>query len=139
MFGNGLDMHGHIDSTFNSPIPGGVWLIRAGAGGYTGPGGKWEQQQNDPIKLERINVQTAKWKDIQILMGMGGTANPQDVRVVHINDGMTYLYPDDNGKFSDLLEFSDGQTVRQWRVMSCDNRPWRNFCRAVVERYRGAG
>lgn len=76
---------------------------------------------------------------MQTLIGMGGTANAHDVRVVHINDGVTYLYPDDDGKFSDLLEFSDGLTMRRWRVMSCDNRPWRNFCRAVVERYRGAG
>ncbi|WP_231578084.1 hypothetical protein [Dickeya chrysanthemi] len=76
---------------------------------------------------------------MQTLIGMGGTANAHDVRVVHINDGVTYLYPDDDGKFSDLLEFSDGLAMRRWRVMSCDNRPWRNVCRAVVERYRGAG
>lgn len=47
MFGNDIDIHGHIDSTFNSPITGGV--------------------------------------------------------------------------------------------RSCDNRSWCNFCRTVVERYRGAG
>ncbi|PWC10664.1 hypothetical protein B4923_16215 [Brenneria roseae subsp. americana] len=139
MFGNGLDMHGHIDSTFNSPIAGGIRLIRAGAGGYTGPGGRWEQSEGETVELLRVNVQPAKWEDMQMLIGMGGTANPQDARVVHINDGVNYLYPDDNGKFADLLEFSDGQAMRQWRVMSCDNRPWRNFCRAVVERYRGAG
>jgi len=27
--------------------------------------------------------------------------------------------------------------VRKWRVVQADNRPWRNYCRAVVERYRG--
>lgn len=139
-FGNGLDMKGHVDSTFNSPIDGGVRIIRAGAGGYTGPGGLYEETTpSETIPLTHVNVQPANWKDMQMLMGMGGTANPQDARVVHINDGVNYLYPDDNGKFADLLEFSDGQAVRQWRVMSCDNRPWRNFCRAVVERYRGAG
>lgn len=139
MFGNGLDMRGHVDSTFDSPVPGGVWLIPAGAGDYTGAGGTWEQSSSDPVELTRVNVQPASWKDVRLLAGMGGTVNPQDVRVVHINDGVNYLYPDDDGKFADLLEFSDGLAVRQWRVMSCDNRPWRNFCRAVVERYRGAG
>lgn len=138
-FGNGLDMKGHIDSTFGSPVPGGVRLIRASTGGYTGTGGRWEELPGETVELEFVNVQSAKWKDMQILAGMGGTANPQDARVVHINDGVNYLWPDDNGKFADLLEFSDGLAVRQWRVMSCDNRPWRNFCRAVVERYRGTG
>lgn len=139
MFGNGLDMNGHIDSTFNSPVPGGVRIIRAGAGGYTGPGGRWENSPGETVELARVNIQPAKWKDMQMLIGMGGTANPQDARVIHINDGVNYLWPDDNGKFADLLEFSDGLVMRQWRVMSCDNRPWRNFCRAVVERYRGTG
>lgn len=37
MFGNGLDMHGHIDATFNSPIEGGIRLIRPTAGDYSGP------------------------------------------------------------------------------------------------------
>ncbi|ARD61145.1 hypothetical protein Y71_14905 [Kosakonia radicincitans DSM 16656] len=139
MFGNGLDMNGHIDSTFNSPVPGGVRIIRAGAGGYTGPGGRWADSPGETVELTRVNIQPAKWKDMQMLIGMGGTANPQDARAIHINDGVNYLWPDDNGKFADLLEFSDGLVMRQWRVMSCDNRPWRNFCRAVVERYRGTG
>ncbi len=139
MFGNGLDMHGHIDSTFNSPIAGGVRLIRAAKGDYTGPGGTWQEGEPQVIPLTLVNVQPASWKDIQTLIGMGGTANPQDVRSVHINDGVNYIWPDDDGKFADLLEFSDGLGVHKWRILSCDNRPWRNFCRAVVERYRGMG
>ncbi|CNF14234.1 TPA: hypothetical protein PXS16_001748 [Yersinia enterocolitica] len=139
MFGNGLDMHGHIDATFNSPIEGGIRLIRPTAGDYSGPGGIWQQGEPQVTELQKVNVQSAKWKDIQILIGMGGTANPQDLRVVHINDGVHYLWPDDEGKFSDLLEFSDGLAMRQWRVVACDNRPWRSFCRALVERYRGTG
>lgn len=138
-FGNALDMRGHVDSTFKSKIPGGVVLLRFPPGGYTGPGGTWQDDTPTRTPLTLVNVQPAKWKDFQLLLGMGETTNPQDARVVHINDGVTYLYPDDDGKFSDMLEFSDGIAVRQWRVMSCDNRPWRNFCRAVVERYRGRG
>ncbi|EMB4322228.1 hypothetical protein RJ492_001200 [Pluralibacter gergoviae] len=138
-FGNALDMCGHVDSTFTSKLPGGVALVRFPAGGYAGPGGTWQDAAPVRTPLMLVNVQPAKWKDFQLLLGMGGTTNPQDARVVHINDGVTYLYPDDDGKFSDILEFTDGIAVQQWRVMSCDNRPWRNFCRAVVERYRRRG
>lgn len=133
-----LDFQGHIDSTFNSPIDGGVRILKPGTeGGYTGPGGTWEDGTTpDPITLTRVNVQPASPKTMEMLIGMGGTTNAQDVRVIHINDGEHYLYPDDTGRFSDLLEFSDGLAQRKWRVMSCDNRPWRNFCKAIVERYR---
>lgn len=134
-----LSMSDHIDGTFNSPIPGGVKRIKpASGGGYTGPGGTWEAGEPEEIQLTRVNIQPASLKTMEILVNMGGTANPQDVRVIHINDGINYLYPDDNGQFADLLEFSDGIAVRQWRVIQCDNRPWRNFCKAIVERFRGA-
>lgn len=138
MFGNALDMLGHIDSTFNSNV-GAVFLIKPTAGDYSGEGGLWIEAPPERIQLTSFNIQPAKWRDVQLILEMGGTANVSDVRVVHINDGINYLYPDDSGKFADLLEFSDGLDVRQWRVVSCDNRPWRNFCRAVVERYMGTG
>ena len=134
-----LSMQDHIDGTFNSPVEGGVKRLKpATGGGYTGPGGTWQDgAPAEEITLPRVNIQPASLKTMQILVALGGTANPQDVRLVHINDGVNYLYPDDDGKFADLLEFSDGVAVRQWRVIQCDNRPWRNFCRAIVERYRG--
>lgn len=134
-----LSMQDHIDGTFNSLIEGGVKRLKpATGGGYTGPGGTWQDSAPaEEIMLTRVNVQAAGPKTMEILVGMGGTANPQDARLIHINDGVNYLYPDDDGKFADLLEFSDGLEMRQWRVMSCDNRPWRNFCKAIVERYRG--
>ena len=134
-----LSMQDHIDGTFNSPIPGGVKRIKPASGGsYTGPGGTWEAGAPEVITLNRVNIQAADMKTLELLVSMGGTSNPKDVRVVHINDGVNYLYPDDDGKFADLLEFSDGLAVRQWRVIDCDNRPWRSFCKAIVERYRGA-
>ena len=44
MYGNGLDMRGHVDSTFKSKIEGGIWLIRkealAGCGRTRKPTGK---------------------------------------------------------------------------------------------------
>lgn len=134
-----LSMQDHIDGTFNSPIPGGVKRIKpASGGGYTGPGGTWQAGAPEVITLKRVNIQAADMKTLELLVSMGGTSNPKDVRIVHINDGENYLYPDDDGKFADLLEFSDGLAVRQWRVIDCDNRPWRSFCKAIVERYRGA-
>lgn len=140
MFGNALDMRGHIDSTFNSKIECGVRIIRYPPGSFSGPGGVWVESGEPVItELPLVNIQAAKWKDIQILIGMGGTGNPEDSKIVHINDGVNYIYPNDDGTFSDILEFSDGLKMRKWRVMTCDNRPWRNFCRATVERYRGAG
>ncbi len=133
-----LSMSDHIDGTFNSPVEGGVKRLKPETGGgYTGPGGTWQDgAPAEEITLTRVNIQPASLKTMEILVNLGGTANPQDVRVIHINDGVNYLYPDDNGKFADLLEFSDGVAMRQWRVIQCDNRPWRNFCRAIVERYR---
>ena len=134
-----LSMQDHIDGTFNSPIAGGVKRIKPASGGdYTGPGGAWQAGAPEVITLKRVNIQAADMKTLELLVSMGGTSNPKDVRVVHINDGENYLYPDDDGKFADLLEFSDGLAVRQWRVIDCDNRPWRSFCKAIVERYRGA-
>lgn len=134
-----LSMQDHIDSTFNSRIAGGVRIIKPGTqGGYTGPGGTWEDGvTHDPIELKRVNIQPAGPKTMEFLLASGGADNPHDVRVVRINDGINYLYPDDSGKFADLLEFSDGLEMRRWRVISCDNRPWRNYCKAIVERFRG--
>jgi hypothetical protein len=85
MFGNGLDMRGHVDSTFKSKIKGGIWLIRM-EGDYSGPGGVWVESEIERRELDRVNVQPARW-----------------------------------------------------RVMSADNRPWRSFCRAVVEMVREPG
>lgn len=155
MFGNGLDMRGHIDSTFHSDIDGGVFLIRR-KGDYSGPGGVWVEEDkfasvnfifsfdNDTgilscklkgvhKQLSRVNIQPAKLREITLLVGEGGVAALSDFREVHINDGETYLMPDENGKFSDLLQFSDGTKSRLWRIREADNRPWRNFCRAIVE------
>lgn len=86
-----------------------------------------------------MNIQQASPKSVEAMVATSGAFNPQDWKIIHINDGVTYLYPDDSGQFADLLEFSDGLEVRQWRVRQCDNRPWRSYCRAMVERYRGEG
>ncbi|WP_213881205.1 hypothetical protein [Pseudomonas sp. dw_358] len=133
-----LTMEGHIDSDFVSTPDGGVYLVRAAAGDYTGMGGTWEDTAPATrTLLTAVNIQQASPKSVEVMTGTSGAVNPQDWKIVHINDGVTYLYPDDSGQFADLLEFSDGVDMRQWRVRQCDNRPWRSYCRAMVERYRG--
>lgn len=135
-----LDMLGHVDFDLNSSIAGGVVLVTPQPGGYTGPGGVWVDGGPDvETDLHFVNVVQGDMKTAEFLSGMdgGGTVNPSDVRIVHINDG-TMLYPDDNSKFAQTLKFSDGQSVRTWRVRFADNRPHRNFCKAIVERYRGS-
>lgn len=132
-----LDMYGFIDPVFESRPEGGVTLIVPGEGGYTGPGGTWEEGEPQRKLLQLVNIQPASLKTIETLVGQGGTMQPTDWRVLRINDG-TMIYPDDNGLFAHLLEFSDGLAMRQWRVRQADCRPWRSYCKVIVERYRGA-
>lgn len=132
-----LDMYGFIDPVFESRPEGGVTLIIPGHGDYTGPGGTWEETPPQRKELQLVNIQPASLKTIETLVGQGGTVQPSDWRVVRINDG-TMIYPDDTGQFAHLLEFSDGREVRQWRVRQADCRPWRSYCKVIVERYRGS-
>lgn len=140
-----IDMQSMIDGTFRSTPDGGVRLIRQSTGGdYTGPGGTWQVGKAKPVDLLAVSVQPVKPKESEMLMnigaaGVGATINPSDCRVVHINDGVTYLQADDEGREADMLEFSDGLAMRTWRVIAVDSRPWHRFCRAIVQRYRGSG
>lgn len=132
-----LDVFGFISPDFTSTPAGGVEIGCPGDGGYTGPGNKWEPGTTEWEAAPTANITGAPGKTIEFLQGAGHTVRASDVRVVHFNDG-TMIWPDDDGNFSHLLRFSDGQAVREWRVMEADNRPWRNFCRVVVHRYRGS-
>lgn len=132
-----LSMYGFIDPVFESRPEGGVVLIVPAEGGYTGPGGTWEEGEPRRVPLQLVNIQPASLKTVETLVGQGGAVQPSDWRVVRINDG-TMITPDDTGQFAHLLEFSDGVAMRQWRVRQADNRPWRSYCKVVVERYRGS-
>jgi hypothetical protein len=127
----GLDMLGLIDITMESLPAGGVFHIPGQAGAYTGAGGTWEQPDADPVELKLVNIQQASPKEVQQLTG--GVNEPVDMKVLHINDG-TMLYPDDEGRYSDVFRFSDGLAMRDWKVVQADCRPWRSYCRVVVER-----
>lgn len=130
-----VEMGGHIGATFNTQPEGGVTLeVPAGDGYYDyANGGIWVESPPTVRALPLVNIQPADAKTMEYLVGMGGTANPRDVRVIHLNDG-TSLYPQDEGRGADVLIFSDGLALRRWRVRSADNRPWHNYCRAIVER-----
>ena len=131
-----LDVYGVVDPTVASSPEGGVELVLPGQGDYSGPGGRWVEGEPTVRTLPTVVVQQASMRTAEFLQEHGGTVLPSDLRVVYLNDG-TMLYPDGDGKFSQLLRFSDGQAVRDWRVREADNRPWHNYCKAVVERYRG--
>lgn len=131
-----LDLYGLVDPTFASRPEGGVVLLGSESDGYYDGDGIWiPPTQQPPRPLASVSIQPAGKKAMEIMVGMGGTNNPRDVREVFINDG-TSLYPADDGRASDYLEFSDGLDVRQWRVVQSDNRPWHTYCHAIVERVR---
>lgn len=129
-----LDVYGFIDPDFEARPQGGVVLNIPGLGDYSGPGGTWQESPPRSIKLHNVAIHPLSMKEAQF-SDVGGTISIRDARVVHINDG-TSIYPDDTGRFAHTLQFDDGQGVQTWRVRSADNRPWRNFCRVIVERYR---
>jgi len=89
-------------------------------------------------KLPLVAIQQASMKTAQFMSDIGGAVTPTDLRVLYINDG-TMLYPSDDGTFAQTLRFSDGHKERTWRVREADNRPWRNYSKVTVERYRGDG
>lgn len=134
-----INMSNTVVDPFNTQPTGGVKLYRPASGGYYDydHGGKWVAgEQPEPVDIPQINIQPSNPKTIKTLINMGGTANPRDVRQVWINDGETYLYPEDTNRPADKLEFSDGISTHLWRVMDSDNRPWHNYCKAIVERIR---
>lgn len=129
-----LDMYGQIDDVFESTPVGGVTLTTPAAGDYSGPGGTWvEASAPVTTPLQFVNIQPADLKTVRLVKEIGGTAQLSDLRVVRINDG-TMIEPDDEGTFAQLLNFEG----KQWRVIKSDNRPWRNYCKVIVEQYRGA-
>lgn len=140
-----IDMQAMIDGTFQSTPYGGVFLVSSVGGDYSGPGGKWvPASEPKRTELKMVNIQPLNSREASHLANIGTfghdpVINVEDYRIVHINDGNTYLTTEDNGISADYLEFSDGIAVRQWRVIQSDNRPWHNFSRLIVQRYRGEG
>ena len=131
-----LDMLGTVDPVMASRPDGGVTIVRAASGSYDyDAGGVWVPGTPTAEPAPLASIQAATPKDAELSVEMGGTAKITDLRNVYINDG-TALYPADHDREADYVQFSDGLDVRKWRVVASDNRPWHNYCKALVERTR---
>jgi hypothetical protein len=112
-----LDMMGHIDPVFTS-IPAtrtsntggsyvdGIWV---GGGAITTP--------------HTVNIQPASDREIETLTK--GGERIVDARRIYVNDGI-----DASISQADIWEFA-GQ---RYKCHKLDNRPWRNYCKAIVSR-----
>lgn len=136
-----LDMMGTIDPVMASDVSGGVKLLTYPAGGYTGPGGRWEDGGSPTERdLTLVTIQQVNEREAQYLTDAGGATITEDMRKVYINDGTVLSPNDEDGPDlipAQRLKFSDGTREREWKIVSVDNRPWRNYTKALVVRYRG--
>ena len=112
-----LDMFGHVDQVFESFVA--ERVTRTGGGYVDGI----YQEGTGTRTPHSVNCQQATGREIETLEK--GGERIVDGRVLHINDGI-----DASISPSDVWEFL-GQT---WKCYELDNRPWRNYCRAVVGR-----
>ena len=113
-----LDMVGHIDDCFES-----VTATRTGkVGSYVE--GKWVGLESGS-EPHAVTLQPASDKEIQSLSK--GGERIVDARRIYINDGDLYsISPSDDWTFSGV----DGV----FKTVKLDNRPWRNYCKAIVSR-----
>ena len=112
-----LDMRGHIDPVFKS-IP--ATRTATTGGGYVD--GIW-QDGATVVTSHTVTIQPATDREIETIEK--GGERIVDARRVYINDGV-----DASISQADLWEFA-GQV---WKCHKLDNRPWRNYCKAIVSR-----
>lgn len=112
-----LDMAGHIDPVFVS-VP--ATRTSNTGGGYVD--GIW-QNGVAAATTHTVNVQPASDREIEALEK--GGERIIDARRIYVNDGI-----DASISQADIWEFS-GQ---KWKCHKLDNRPWRNYCKAIVSR-----
>jgi hypothetical protein len=113
-----LDMFGQIDDVFVS-IP--ADRISKSGGAYVDgifvPG-------VETVTPHTVTIQPASDREIAALSG--GGERVVDLRRVYVNDGVL-------ASISEADDWSfDGQL---WKTVKLDNRPWRNYCKAIVSRY----
>lgn len=70
-----------------------------------------------------INVQNVTLRELDF--PLTGGERIVDLRKIYVNSGDTSTFDE-----TDEWEFS-GQ---RWKVMGMDNRPWRNYCKILVNR-----
>lgn len=112
-----LNMKGHIDRVFKS-----VTATRTGStgGGYVN--GIWVEGTTT-VTSHTVNIQPATDREIDSIER--GGERIVDARRVYVNDGI-----DPSIRESDTWEFF-GQL---WKCHKLDNRPDRDYCRAIVSR-----
>lgn len=113
-----LNMRGFVDGTFKS-----VNATRITKGGQYVEG-IW-QEDEDVETPHTVNLQPLNAKEIQTLNIGGERVN--DMRKVYVNDGDMYdISPSDMWRFEGI----DGE----FKAVSMDNRPWRDYCKIIVSR-----
>ena len=122
-----LDMFGHIDSTFQSHT---VEQIKIGTAIVD------FRSVFDELARESFaaTVQPVSLKEIEFL-GIGGE-RINDVRRVYRNDGGMF-YEGNDDQMLDVLYFSEAPgrvPATYWKVIQADNRPWRNYAKAIADK-----
>lgn len=112
-----LSMRGHIDNVFKS-----VPATHVGkSGSYVD--GIWTPMTSGPVAF-MVNIQPLSDKEIDFLQQ--GGQRIVDPRKIYVNNG-------------DLDSIAlDGEWVflgQRWKVIRTDNRPWRKYCKVIVDRY----
>lgn len=112
-----LDMFNHIGPVFQS-IP--ADRISKTGGAYVD--GKYVEG-TETITPHIVTIQPASDREIDALVS--GGERIVDARRVYVNDGVL-------ASISQADEWIfDGQS---WKCVKLDNRPWRNYCKAIVSR-----
>lgn len=113
-----LDMFGQIDDVFES-----IQADRVSKTGGAYVNGLWV----DGVETETphtVTIQPASDREIAALVSGGERIT--DARRVYVNDGvLAEISQADDWLF-------DGQ---RWKTVKLDNRPWRNYCKAIVSLY----
>ena len=79
-----------------------------------------------------VNIQPVSDKQIQSLSAGGERIN--DARRIYVNDGDLYsILPSDEWTFGGIDAERLG-VAGTFRCLQLDNRPWRNYCKAIVIR-----
>lgn len=114
----GLDMTGHIDDVFVSTP---AERVRYDAGSFVD--GIWQEGAEDRSS-HKITLQALSDRELE---SMFGAERLTDVRKLYVNDTAGYTLTQ-----QDFWEFQgvDGQ----YKVISMDFRPWRNYAKLIVSR-----
>ncbi len=115
---NGLKMTGHIDAVFKSVDA----TFTPAGGAYVD--GVWIPVMNVPVTGFQVNIQPLSERELDFLQK--GGERILDPRRIYVNNG-------------DLTAITlDGERLfigQRWKVIKTDNRPWRNYCKVIVDRF----